>query len=907
MFVLALSAIVYFALSPTSDSDRNYLTNTVTRWKMSRNAVVAAFLVASLVPSALFAAPMLYADERISAASLVPACRDPLTQPRESKDACVQLDRHIKWLEARLMAACVNAGERIIRTATDVEGIYVKPPSQEEGEPFGLFHEEDRIYVSWISPRRSRHFTLMEMNLFRKPGKFGQWRQEIVPQGKSRAKVKETYKDVDRPSAKYGVTWHALGGRDDRTRGVYGDETTVFEVATGQLLAVRRFYYYRIDHHTVDTESRILQSPHWKHRIPEVIKPCGNYRPAIDHGYIDRRPRDSHQFVARVLKAKTMSDEAALGTFDLTHGSGEKEGGCMTASFGPRVQPEDLELQRIDDHGLKITLKGTRDSLYCEKFYAPGMHSKTALYRFYDGRAWALAEIDKAASLNPRTLTPLRRAGLPPGEALDLRFNQFAGVPRASQLVVDCRNVAGEPAGSLKLADCERLDRHIERMEARLAAACTDAGERIARTVADVEGAFVRQARPGSADDTFHSEDRNWGAYMDPVRGRHYTLWESIGPPGVVKIEQRRYVMTPKGKERPLVDLPQQSLDRPTAKYGFTWSSVGDTAARAQGLHGDETTVFEVATGEVLATRRVYYYVLGAAVVDEGGRSLQSPHWSQGALPNFVQTCRNYRLKENRIHTDFRPRDSYEFVARVLKPKPVADALAVGLFNLSRGTGTKTGSCAFVTFGPRISPPDVEVSYVEHNSIRLAVRGTRDSLLCTGFYIPALRRVAHQAEFRFYDGSSWTFEDIDRRTNLRARVLAATLAAPAPDVRAAALAMPPLPALEPGLWQIKNDVNGQRAEQQHCGDPLEEITREISRVGITGACTIQSATPSQRTVSLVVECRDRVSRDGSTTVREGRTDFSLASPTPQSFTLQVNRTRKGYRQTVQGTRLGKCG
>lgn len=872
-----------------------------------RRKTLAIYCLAGFVAySGAVSAPMLNVEERVSVLSLMPECRNPLVQPRESKEACERLDRHIKWLEARLNTVCADAGERILRTAKDVDGIYIRPPSRDVEGSARLFHEEDRSYLSWMSPRRSRHFTLVEMDSFRKSGRFDQWHQEIVSQRGSRARVNETYTDVERPSAKYGLTWRALGERDDRAHGIHGDETTVFEVATGHVLAVRRFYYYWINRHTVDTESRILQSPHWKHPILEVIKPCANYRPAIDHGFIDRRPRDSHQFVARVLKAKTMSDEIALGIFDLTHGSGEKEGGCMTALFGPRIQPEDLELQRIDDHGLKITLKGTRDALYCEKFYDPGMHSKSALYRFYDGRVWTLAEIDKAASQNPRILIPLRRADPLPAEPPDLRFNQFAGVPRASYLVTDCRNVAGEPADSPRRADCERLDRHIERMEARLATACTDAGERIARTVSDVEGVFVRQPPPGTTDDTFHSEDRRWGAYMDPVRGRHYTLWESSGLTAVGKIEQHRYVMTPKGKERPLVNLPQQSLDRPTAKYGFTWASIGDAAARAQGMHGDETAVFEVATGETLAVRRVYYYVLGASVVDESGRPLQSPHWNQGALPHFVQTCRNYRLKENPIHTDFRPRDSYEFVAQVLKPKPVADTLAVGLFSLSRGTGAKTGGCTFVTFGPRVSPQDVEVSYVEHNSIRLAIKGRSDSLLCTGFYIPALRRVAHQAQFRFYDGSSWSFEDIDQRTNLRARVLASTLAPAKSDIRAAAPAMPAFPALEPGLWQLKAEANGQRTEQRYCGDPLNELRREISQVGTTGACTIQSAGPSQRIVNVVVECRDQVSRDGSRTVRGGRTHISLASPTPQSFTLQVNRGRDGYRETVQGVRLGKC-
>lgn len=856
---------------------------------------------------------MLEAQAVPAAVELLSECRDVTRQlgGSESRKACERLDRHFQWLETRLKSVCTEAGERILRTVADVEGVYVKAPPRDADEPFGRFHENEYLPHAWMSPRTGRHYSLLERDALRAPGKIDQRRYEIVPQGRGPAKVNEPYQQIERPSAKYSVSWRTLGERADRTRGLYGDETTVFEVATGQVLAVRRFYYYAVQPHVVDEEGRALWSPNWRSRIPEFVKPCGNYRPREDHGYIDLRPRDSYEFVSRVLKPKVISDEAALGIFDLAHGSGRKEGGCMVASFGPRISPENVEFVRMDDHGLKIAVRGTGDSLYCPTFYQPGGYAKKALYRFYDGRVWSSAEIDKAASANPRMLTPVRPVTAPqaPGEPPDLRFNVLATPPSARQLLSDCRDTPEQPAGSPKRLDCERLDGHIRRSEARLAELCTDAGERIRRTVTDVEGVFVKEPPPGTGNEMFHSEDGQWDKYMDPVRGRHYTLWESNRLGGGGKIRQVRSVMTPQGKARPLLSFPQQYLERPTARYGVTWRAIGDIKERAQGVYGDETIVFEVATGDVLAVRRVYYYVLRPGLMDAGGQPLQLLRWSAGGTPNFVQMCRNYRLKENRIHTDFQPRDSYEFVARVLEPKPVADELAVGLFTLARGAGTVSRGCAFVTFGPRIAPQDLDVRYIEHNSIRIAIRGTRDALLCSGFYTPAGRQVAHQAQFRFYDGTSWTFEDIDRRTNLRARVLAATEAASgaraAPPV---ASAVPVLPTVERGLWKLKSNTNGTPALEDYCGDPLENIGVETSRIRAMESlgCRVQSTSSSSRTISMVIQCPDAVSKNGSMRVREGRTELRLASPSPTSFSLQYRRVQDGFHQTIEGKRVGGC-
>lgn len=89
-------------------------------------------------------------------------------------------------------------------------------------------------------------------------------------------------------------------------------------------------------------------------------------------------------------------------------------------------------------------------------------------------------------------------------------------------------------------------------------------------------------------------------------------------------------------------------------------------------------------------------------------------------------------------------------------------------YDLTRGEGAKTHSCLGLRLGPEISLTDIDLAYVKHNSIKLRIKGTTDSVLCVGFFSPARRNIALKTSFRFADGTVLTFEDIDKRTNLRA-------------------------------------------------------------------------------------------------------------------------------------------
>lgn len=295
-------------------------------------------------------------------------------------------------------------------------------------------------------------------------------------------------------------------------------------------------------------------------------------------------------------------------------------------------------------------------------------------------------------------------------------------------------------------------------------------------------------------------------------------------------------------------------------------------------------------------------------------------------------------------------------------PKPVLlpGEYAVSRFDLARGSGTNWRSCiGTTTIGPGIAPTDLEVTYVKENSFRIAIKGTGDAIVCRGFYAPTTRELAHMTIIRFYDANRWTFEDIDKRTNLRARATPASVGqsgpaptpgpapAPAPtpwsstpsssssqilkcvgpDGRVTYTAtpcpgtkeqkpqstvsggLPVPPTVQHGRWKIKFRSNGDASEFEECGNPLEKIASEfqtLPQVKQKG-CTFRTASPSPRNVSVSVDCPvDWVSADGSQSIMKGQTNTTIDSPTPQSFSMSMRSTARGTQDTIQGTRIGDC-
>jgi len=209
------------------------------------------------------------------------------------------LDAHIRQLEGRLTSLCKDAGEHIYEFVENVEGIYIHVRDNHAGNPFGYYHEKDRLSSTYLSPRRGNNYRFWEMDAMGKPDVIYHHRIEAYPAGKVGEQMIEL-KQLSLPVAVYGITWRALTGAEDQRQGLYGDELKIFNVQTGQLLAVRTVFFYAVTETTVNASGETLPLP--VGNKPYRFAACPNYNPGSDDAYPDLRPRDSYRFVSKVLR-----------------------------------------------------------------------------------------------------------------------------------------------------------------------------------------------------------------------------------------------------------------------------------------------------------------------------------------------------------------------------------------------------------------------------------------------------------------------------------------------------------------------------------------------------------------------------------------------------------------------------
>lgn len=216
-----------------------------------------------------------------------------------------------------------------------------------------------------------------------------------------------------------------------------------------------------------------------------------------------------------------------------------------------------------------------------------------------------------------------------------------------------------ETPGALKV--------HIRQLEGRLTALCKNAGEIIYQVAENVEGIYiqVREHNAGKAFGYYHEKDRLSSTYLSPTRGKNYRFWEmdALGTAGV--INHHRIEPYPLGKPgEQMIELKQVPL--PVAVYGISWKELTGTEDQRQGLYGDELTIFDVKTQRVLAVRTLFFYAITDGTVDASGKPLPIPG---GHKPYRFATCPNYNPGLDDSYPDQRPRDSYRFVSKVLRPK----------------------------------------------------------------------------------------------------------------------------------------------------------------------------------------------------------------------------------------------
>src|SRR5262245_39700110 len=211
------------------------------------------------------------------------------------------------------------------------------------------------------------------------------------------------------------------------------------------------------------------------------------------------------------------------------------------------------------------------------------------------------------------------------------------------------------------------LENHIRQLEGRLATLCKDAGEKIYERADHVEGIYihVQENNAARAFGYYHEKDRLSSTYLSPTRGKNYRFWEmdALGKDGV--INHHRIEAYPAGKVgEQMIELKQVPL--PVAAYGITWKPLTGAEDQRQGLYGDELKIFDVKSERVLAVRTVFFYALTETTVDASGETLRIPG---GHKPYRFATCPNYNPGPDDAYTDLRPRDSYRFVSKVLRPK----------------------------------------------------------------------------------------------------------------------------------------------------------------------------------------------------------------------------------------------
>lgn len=230
---------------------------------------------------------------------LFPECITP--KDDAAKNQCSQIALRLTSLEARLKELCVDAGESIFRTVNNVEGVYVQTP-QSSGN--GYFHELENAWELFVSPQLWPHYRYWEYAKPWQGNKVENCRYEYEKQERGRANSKTVCRNTVEPESTYGIVWQSLtSDAEQRQDSMFGEELTVLNLKTKEGLAKRRFYFYVIrDSQMSLGGGRYIQIPRIRNTSNTFVRACPNYSPAERGAYRDQRPRESSEFVSRVLR-----------------------------------------------------------------------------------------------------------------------------------------------------------------------------------------------------------------------------------------------------------------------------------------------------------------------------------------------------------------------------------------------------------------------------------------------------------------------------------------------------------------------------------------------------------------------------------------------------------------------------
>lgn len=321
---------------------------------------------------------------------------------------CDLWDEHLVYLNNRLERACSVAGERIYKTVSNVDGVFLNTPYLEQDNPKQRyinngFHESaSKSINNYMAPLRLRMYRTFEYYDVRKNTyitksisgiRYGQ----LTSSRRHLAKVDTTSSESNDPQSRYEVSYKHLTSQDDRDKGFYGDKTWVKDRVTNELLAERIIYYFVIKAGRMDDGTRLDLPGSSKNMKGRVYYPCQDYVPRASH-FDQQYPRDEYEFVSRVLAPTPYTQDENTLLYDLSNDDRETKRRCIgMQTVGAGITPNDLKVKRVGDD-LRLSFYGGAGSLTCTSFFR-GPHWDLSLM-FSDGVHWNEKQILKHGNIS---------------------------------------------------------------------------------------------------------------------------------------------------------------------------------------------------------------------------------------------------------------------------------------------------------------------------------------------------------------------------------------------------------------------------------------------------------------------------------------------------------------------------
>ena len=352
-------------------------------------------------------------------------------------------------------------------------------------------------------------------------------------------------------------------------------------------------------------------------------------------------------------------------------------------------------------------------------------------------------------------------SGMVPGVVFGFSGHDYLSIkpPVTSAELFDTCNTTKLDPGEQISGLCAFWDEHVRFLESRLKTACSAAGENIYKTVDGVEGVAFRDRAGASRNRYLHNAPGlQYMQFVSPGLQRHYRVFEEIskGHNGE-SVRRTEALIKPEKRRGDRIEIQSTRLEALTLRYLVETDHLTSFEDQEMGFYGDKTTVTDTLTGEKLAERVVYFYVIKPHLVMTDGARLEYPGMQETrAKLAYLKPCDQYQPKLIGHETKY-PLSSYEFVFRVLKPKPYTDKERHALFEIALGKeNSRLNSCISTTMGPQITPSMLLFSR-KRNDLVIKFKGHGDEYLCPSYFWGG---ASQNARFFFFDGTYWGREEI---------------------------------------------------------------------------------------------------------------------------------------------------